>query len=146
MKFSAATLFAATASAAAVAKDSVLFSVTDFSAECIPHSTQCSYSFSVLQPNSMETTPVQCKAMLAGNLDGTLPDVREGACTESSRTFDIIRSVGGLTFTVSQPVSPKSNTTGTHLIPDDELVMSNEPNAVVQSYTGPSSFDLTFVQ
>lgn len=41
MKFSAATLFAAGASAAYIGKRSTVFEVTDFSAACIQHSAQC---------------------------------------------------------------------------------------------------------
>ncbi|OTB08226.1 hypothetical protein M426DRAFT_317338 [Hypoxylon sp. CI-4A] len=142
MKFSAVALLAATASAASLGKRETVFSVSDFSAGCIRHSTQCLYSLTVIQPGTMETTGVQCKAMVSANTDGTLPDVKEGTCDQSSRTFDVTRGADGLTLTVSQPVTPSSNQTGSHLIPNDELAISNEPNAVVQSYTGPTSFDL----
>lgn len=92
----------------------------------------------------METTGVNCTALVSANTDGTLPDVEEGTCSQSSRTFSVVKGDDGLQFTVSQPVTPSSNQTGTHLIPSDELVISNQPNAVVQSYTGPTSFDLTY--
>ncbi|KAK4242355.1 hypothetical protein C8A03DRAFT_11443 [Achaetomium macrosporum] len=129
-------------SAAAVASATAVFRVSDFSAGCIPHSTQCLYNFGVLQPGTMEKTPVTCKALVPANTDGTLPDVQEGTCEQSSRTWSIIRSAEGLTLTVSQPVTPSSNQTGSHLLPNNEFVMNNQPNAVVQSYTGPTSFDL----
>jgi hypothetical protein len=101
------------------------------------------YDFGVLQPGTMETTPVTCKALVSANTNGTLPDVTDGTCEESSRTWTIIRGNDGLTFTVSQPVTPSSNQTGSYLIPNSDLVMSNQPNAVVQSYDGPTSFDLS---
>lgn len=41
MKFSAATLLAAGASAAVMGKRDTLFEITDFSAACIQHSVQC---------------------------------------------------------------------------------------------------------
>ena len=41
MKFSAATLFAAGAAAATMGKRSTAFEVSDFSAACIQHSSQC---------------------------------------------------------------------------------------------------------
>lgn len=43
MKFSAAAVIAASAvvSGAAIEKRSVVYQVSDFSAACIPHSTQC---------------------------------------------------------------------------------------------------------
>ncbi|KAI1383088.1 hypersensitive response-inducing protein [Hypoxylon trugodes] len=142
MKFTIA-LFAVATSAAAINKRYDVFAVSRFSAGCIPHSTQCLYSFSVIQPGTIETTPVNCTALVPGNLDGTLPDVQEGTCSLSSRTFSVTRGDLGLTFEVSQPVTPSSNQTGTHLIPKDELAISDKPNAVVESYTGPSSFNLT---
>ncbi|KAI1498289.1 hypersensitive response-inducing protein [Biscogniauxia marginata] len=142
MKFSAAVLFvAATASAAAV-KRSDLFAVSDFSAGCIRHSTQCLYTFGVLQKGTMETTPVTCKAMVPASSDGTLPNVTDGKCENSSRTFTVIRGTDGLTLKVTQPVTPSSDQSGTHLIPNSELAISDEPNAKVQSYTGPTSFAL----
>ncbi|KAI1142110.1 hypersensitive response-inducing protein [Hypoxylon sp. FL0543] len=143
MKFlTNAALFAAASAAAISKRDSPVFSVTEFSAGCIPHSTQCLYGFSVIQPGTMETTPVNCSALVPGN-GGLLPDVKEGACKLSSRTFSVVRGADGLTLTVSQPVTPSSNQTGSHLIPKDQLVVSDEPNAFVERYTGPRSFDLT---
>lgn len=41
MKFSAATLFAAGATAATMGKRSAPYEVTNFSAACIQHSVQC---------------------------------------------------------------------------------------------------------
>lgn len=90
----------------------------------------------------METTPVNCTAMVPGYVGGNLPDVKEGTCAQSSRTFSVTRGTDGLTFTVSQPVTPSSNQTGTRLIPSDELVITNDPNAVVENYVGPREFSL----
>ncbi|KAK7935286.1 hypothetical protein PG985_000781 [Apiospora marii] len=147
MKFFAAAIVAASAvvSGAAIQKRSVVYQVSDFSAACIPHSTQCLYEFGVFQPGTMQTTPIPCKAMVSGNLDGTLPDVMYGACEQSSRTFNVVRDADGLGFLVQAPVSPRSNTTGVYHIPNSDLVMSDRPNAVVQSYAGPKNFDLEFV-
>ncbi|OTA58361.1 hypothetical protein K449DRAFT_354592 [Hypoxylon sp. EC38] len=137
MKFLAtAALFAAVAAADTV------FSVSEFSAGCIPHSTQCLYSFKVIQPGTMETTGVECTAMVPSN-GGLLPDVKEGTCKESSRTFTVVRGDAGLTLTVTQPVTPSSNQSGSHLLPKDQLVISDKPNAYVESYNGPAAFDLT---
>ncbi|RYO94512.1 hypothetical protein DL764_007831 [Monosporascus ibericus] len=140
MKFSA-VIFAAGASAAAVERQDVVFKVSDFSAGCIPHSTQCLYTFGVLQPGTMEQTPVKCTAMVGSNND--LPEVKDGTCENSSRTFTVTKSADGLTLVVSQPVTPSSNQTGQHFIPNSELVTADEPNAMVQSYNGPTNFDLT---
>ncbi|GKU07928.1 22kda glycoprotein [Fusarium langsethiae] len=140
MKFSAAALLTAAASVSATSN----FEVRDFTASCIPHSTFCSYSFKVIQPNSMETwkNAVECNAR-AQSGDYTLPDIKDGKCKDSSRTFSVTRGEKGLTFTISQPISPKSDTVGEHLIPKSELIQATTPNAEVQSYNGPKSFQLT---
>ncbi|KAI0844398.1 hypersensitive response-inducing protein [Daldinia vernicosa] len=142
MKFSAAILFAATAAAVTVDKRDTVFSVSEFSAGCVRHSTQCVYSFTVIQPGTMETTGVKCSASGPAGPGGELPEIKEGTCQQSSRTFDVTKGPDGLTFTVSQPVTPSSNQSGSHLIPNSELKTTNEPNAVVQNYVGPSSFNL----
>ncbi|KAF3012866.1 hypothetical protein G7054_g4139 [Neopestalotiopsis clavispora] len=134
--------FMTAVSAAAVASATAVFSVSDFTASCIPHSSQCSYSFGVLQPGTMETTPVTCSKMLTASGTSNLPDVTDGTCENSSRTWTITRSDAGLVFTVSQQVTPSSFQTGTYTIPADELAVATQPNAQVESYTGPTSFDL----
>jgi hypothetical protein len=101
-----------------------------------------SYSFGVIQPGTMEKTPVQCSIMLGATNGGNLPNVKDGECKESSRTFNVVRSRRGLTLTVSQPVTPSSNQTGEHFIPNKQIVTSKEPNAMVQTYKGPKNFDL----
>ncbi|KAK7756494.1 hypothetical protein SLS62_001328 [Diatrype stigma] len=158
MKFAAAVLFAAAASAA-----DVLFKVSDFSADCIPHSSQCrvcllrrshrfesdfgtntiaphSYSFGVIQAGNGETTPVQCTQLVTS--DGTLPEVKDAACENSSRTFSVAKAADGLTFSVSQRVTPSSVQTGNHQIPSAELTTTEQGTAKVQSYTGAKDFDL----
>ncbi|KAI1846947.1 hypothetical protein JX265_006857 [Neoarthrinium moseri] len=140
--FATAVSAAAVASAATIGKRDVVFQVSDFTAGCIPHSSQCSYSFGVFQPGTMQTEPIKCSIQATGNPGGALPDVTGGTCEASSRTFAVTRGDAGLTFSVSQPVSPRSNQTGTYLIPADQLTFSGEPNAVVETYTGPTSFDL----
>jgi hypothetical protein len=91
---------------------------------------------------SWEGHPVHCTALVQSN-DGLLPNVKEAKCgDDSSRTFDIVRSKKGLTFSVSQPVSPISNTTAKHFIPNKELWVSKQPNAEVQAYKGPKDFKL----
>ncbi|ESZ92328.1 hypothetical protein SBOR_7277 [Sclerotinia borealis F-4128] len=122
----------------------VTFKVSDFSAGCVAHSSQCLYSFTVIQPGTMETTGVKCTA-LVGSIDGTLPNIAQwqGSCgDESSRTFWITREDAGLEFYVSQPVSPASNTTASYLIPNSELVLTPNTIGTTQSYTGPSDLDL----
>ncbi|TGO37685.1 hypothetical protein BHYA_0091g00170 [Botrytis hyacinthi] len=149
MQFSSAIISAITvalASAAAIEKRSTVFDVSDFSAGCIPHSGQCLYSFTVIQPGTMETTGVKCTALVSGKADGTLPDIPQwgGSCIESSRRFWVTREDAGLNFFVSQQVSPASNQTASHLLPNSELVMIANTMGSTQSYNGPTSFGLDY--
>ncbi|TGO61107.1 hypothetical protein BOTNAR_0134g00050 [Botryotinia narcissicola] len=149
MQFSSAIISAITvalASAAAIEKRDTVFNVSNFSAGCIPHSTQCLYSFTVIQPGTMETTGVKCTALVSGNTDGTLPDIPQwgGSCIESSRRFWVTREGAGLNLFVSQQVSPASNQTASHLLPNSELVMVANTIGSTESYNGPTSFGLDY--
>ena len=106
-----------------------------------------SYEFGVLQPGTMQTTPQQCKITVLGLPDGKLPEVGpwEGKCEQTSKTFSVARDGENLVLTVSQPVSPASNTTGVHTITADQLKMDQSGASVRQSYTGPTAFPLEFV-
>ncbi|KAF4959049.1 hypothetical protein FGADI_1927 [Fusarium gaditjirri] len=133
---------------AAVVSAYDVFEVKDFTASCVPHSTFCNYEFKVIQPGTMETWehPVHCSAHVQ-SANYLLPDVKNAKCGDnSSRTFSIKRSKKGLTFTVSQPVSPISDTVGKHFIPNKQLWQSKEPNAEIQAYKGPKNFKLSFVE
>ncbi|TGO70951.1 hypothetical protein BELL_0641g00040 [Botrytis elliptica] len=151
MQFSSAIISAITvalASAAAIEKRENVFDVSDFSAGCIPHSTQCLYSFTVIQSGSIETpaTGVKCNALVSANTDGTLPDIPQwgGSCINSSRRFWFTREDAGLNFFVSQQVSPASNQTASHLLPNSELVTVANSIGSTQSYNGPTSFGLDY--
>ena len=146
MKFSAATLFAVGASAAALAKRSPVYEISNFSAACIQHSVQCFYEFGIFRPGTMQTEPQSCKAIILSNVDGKLPDLGpwEGKCEQTSRTFSVARTPeGGLTLTASAPVSPISNTTGSYTIPASDLAMQGAPPSIRQVYVGPRSFVLS---
>ncbi|PSR94437.1 hypothetical protein BD289DRAFT_427508 [Coniella lustricola] len=139
MQFSTAVV--ALASAMTVSAD-VIFQVSNFTAACIPHSSECSYDFVVIQPGTMETTGVECTDMRVS--DGTLPAVADGTCAESSRTWTVTKPLtGGLVLTVSQPVTPSSNTSGTYTIPVTDLVLTQTGASIQQSYDGPTSFALS---
>ncbi|KUI53357.1 hypothetical protein VP1G_00829 [Cytospora mali] len=138
MQFSTAIL--ALASAMAVSADT-LFKVTDFSATCIPHSSQCAYSFNVIQPGTMETTPVKCSKSVTS--DGTLPVVLDGTCTNSSRTWTVSKTAEGLILEVTQRVTPSSTQSGSHTIPSAQVVKSQTGASSQEAYTGPAAFDLT---
>ncbi|EPE05342.1 22kda glycoprotein [Ophiostoma piceae UAMH 11346] len=144
MMFSAAAILSAVVAVSAnplSARSDTVFDVTEFEAGCIPHSSQCRYSFGVVQANNGETIPVQCVLLATAN-GGDLPNVTDAPCTDSSRTFSVVRGTEGLTLTVSQPVSPASNETGSHLLAASDLVTATQPNAEVESYEGPTSFPL----
>lgn len=102
-----------------------------------------SYEFGVIQAGNGETTPVQCRAQVSGS-DGTLPEITDGqgTCEQSSRTFTVAKADGGLTLTVSQPVTPSSNQTGSHTIPASELEIEQTGASSQQKYTGAKEFDL----
>lgn len=89
----------------------------------------------------METTGVKCSASGPAGAGGELPEIKDGAC-EGSRTFTVAKGADGLTLTVTQPVTPSSNQSGSHLLAKADLKTTNEPNAVVQNYVGPKSFNL----
>ena len=62
----------------------------------------------------MQTEPQKCTAMATAVNVNQLPEIAEGTCAETSRTFSITRAEdGSLTLTVSQPVTPESDQTGT---------------------------------
>ncbi|KAK2053676.1 hypersensitive response-inducing protein [Colletotrichum caudatum] len=144
MKFSAILSSAAVAAAAVIDVRAVEYSVSNFTAGCIKHSTQCIIAFNVTQPG--ETIPVRCEkyvsAIPGAGGPNVIPNVIGAGCNNSSRTFDFVRNEGGASFSVSQQVSPLSNRTGSHELPSSELVITYEPNAWVENYTGPSFFNL----
>ncbi|EFQ26048.1 hypersensitive response-inducing protein [Colletotrichum graminicola] len=145
MKFSVILSSAAVAAAAAVIDKSIVkFSVSDFGAGCLGHSTQCTIGFNVSRPE--ETIGVQCAARVSA-IPGAggpniIPDIKGASCTNSTRTFDFVRNDGAATLTVYQQVSRLSFRTGSHVLPSSDFVITNEPNAWVESYTGPSAFFL----
>ena len=106
-----------------------------------------SYEFGVFQPGSYQKEPQHCRTQVLGLANADLPEVGpwEGKCEETSKTFSVARTAdGGLTLTVSQPVSPISNTTGTYTIPAAELEHQQSGASIREVYIGPTSFDLEF--
>ncbi|ROV96937.1 hypothetical protein VSDG_04092 [Cytospora chrysosperma] len=139
MQFSAT--FLALASAMAVSATPA-FTVSDFSASCVPHSGQCLYSFSCIRPQSMDINAIKCSKMVTGS-DGSLPTVPEGTCEQSSRTWAINKNAdGSLLFQISWPVSRLTNETASYTIPATDLTFSTTGASTQQSYTGPTTFDM----
>ncbi|EFX03806.1 glycoprotein [Grosmannia clavigera kw1407] len=137
MKFATAAILSA-----AVASADVIFNVSDFSAGCVAHGTECLYDFKVIQPGTMETTPVSCTASALSN-DGTLPAVTSGKCVGSSRTFTIKPSAAGLVLAVSQQVTPASFTIGSHVLAKSDIKSTTSGASTVENYTGATAFSLT---
>ena len=105
-----------------------------------------SYEFGVFQPGSYQKEPQHCRTQVLGLANGDLPEVGpwEGKCEETSKTFSVARDGKKLVLTVSAPVTPASNTTGTHTIAADELKTEQSGASVRQSYVGPKAFALEF--
>ena len=106
----------------------------------LTHIQTCSYDFGVVKANNGETTPVKCNAAISAP-SGRLPDVVEGQCDQSSRTFFITRLFNeSLYFTVTQPVSVASNQTGYHTIEPDQIKLDQGYH--VEYYAGPTDFPM----
>jgi hypothetical protein len=91
----------------------------------------------------MQTEPQHCRAQVVGTPDGTLPEITDGTCEETDRTWTVIKTAdGGLVLEVSQQVSPISFQTANHTIPPSELLMEQTGATRQQRYTGPTEFDL----
>ncbi|KAI3396490.1 hypothetical protein diail_12110 [Diaporthe ilicicola] len=140
MQFSAAILVVA---AASVASADAVFRASDFSAECVAQKKMCSYNFGIIQVGNGETIPVDCKASVRG-IDGSLPAVTDGhgTCDNSSRTFTVDKTAAGLVLTVSQPVTPSSNQSGSHTIDSHDLQYKQTGGSQLQVYVGSKDFDL----
>ncbi|KAK1976332.1 hypersensitive response-inducing protein [Colletotrichum cereale] len=146
MKFSVILSSAAVAAAAVINKREVKWEVSKFGANCIGHSTQCSVGFTVIQPQNGEFIGTQCdvrvSAIPGAGGPNVIPDIFDAKCTNSSRTFNLVRSEEGLTLSVAQQISVVSFRNGTHLLPSSDFKITNEPNAWVEAYTGPDAFNL----
>ncbi|KAG8162979.1 hypothetical protein KVR01_007457 [Diaporthe batatas] len=139
MQFSAAVL----ALAASVAAQKPVFEISDFSAACVAHGSECIYEFGLFQSGGYQTEPQHCRAQVQ-TTDGTLPEVLDGTCEATSRTWTVTKADGGLVLEVTQQVTPASNTTGKHAIPASELELVQAGASGYQQYTGPKEFGLFY--
>ncbi|KAI1455590.1 hypothetical protein F4805DRAFT_435447 [Annulohypoxylon moriforme] len=140
-------LFAAATVSGAVMKprQANSFTVSNFSASCIPHSLLCTYEFAVItdpttaSPSGNES-PAQCSLMLQG--PDYLPPVKLTGCAETgaySWAVDLVKE-GGLTLSVTTPQDSHTNFTGSYDISADQLVAEQHGAVITQRYTGPSGF------
>ncbi|KAK7748172.1 hypothetical protein SLS53_001427 [Cytospora paraplurivora] len=140
MKFSATAIIAATAvsGAALEKKQADFYSVSEFSASCIPHSVLCSYSFQALA-SSGQSTPVTCETRVQG--PDNLPSVPLTACSSPYTSFAINRSASGLDLNITSPLGTSSNVTGTYHIASSDIVSTQSGAVTTERYTGATSFD-----
>ncbi|KAK5655706.1 hypothetical protein OQA88_5639 [Cercophora sp. LCS_1] len=143
MKLSPLAL-ATVASAAAINRDYAVFEVRNFTASCVPHSAMCQYSLNAFQPGTMDTLGYDCTAWGVGGGPGLLPEIKDGTCPPSSRTFDVVRTEGGFNLIVSVQVSRLSFTRGSHFVPDEQIQVIDgvTPTGNYAAYVGPKDFPL----
>ncbi|KAF2965284.1 hypothetical protein GQX73_g8297 [Xylaria multiplex] len=107
------TLFAVTASGAAVKSRAVNYDISGFSAFCIPHSVQCGYGFRLVP----STDAPGSNGTICGNLingPDSLPPLPLTACFENpAYAYAIAIADGGLTLTVTSAIDANTNATGT---------------------------------
>ncbi|KAI0171448.1 hypothetical protein BJ166DRAFT_589515 [Pestalotiopsis sp. NC0098] len=139
MKFSAVVALAASASAATLQKKQALeYGIGNFYADCIPHSTFCSYNFTVISDPVLP--PSHCGAFLQG--PDQLPDVEDGSCPDNvAYTWSATTTTeGGLDFAIWYPFNSRSNITYCHSIPASQIVTENNGAVSTQHYRGPANF------
>ncbi|KAI0880673.1 uncharacterized protein GGS22DRAFT_174490 [Annulohypoxylon maeteangense] len=143
----AAALFTASAVSGAVMKprQANSFSVSNFTASCIPHSLLCTYEFAVITDPTTASpsgnpSPAQCSLMLQG--PDYLPPVQLTGCADAgaySWAVDVLKE-GGLTLSVTTPQDSHTNFTGSYAVPAEQLVAEQHGAVITQRYTGPSAF------
>ncbi|KAI8964268.1 hypothetical protein F5Y11DRAFT_316507 [Daldinia sp. FL1419] len=142
-----ATLFAATASGAALkSRYATGFTVTNFTASCIPHSVMCTYEFyTITDPASASPSgnsdPAKCSLMLQG--PDYLPAVGLTGCAEKGAySWAVDKIEGGLKLRVTTPQDSHGNYTGVYEITSDQLVAEQHGASISQRYTGPPGFTM----
>ncbi|KAF3013553.1 hypothetical protein G7054_g6734 [Neopestalotiopsis clavispora] len=139
MKFSAVVALAASASAASLQKKQALdYPIGNFVASCIPHSTYCSYNFTVTSDPVL--SPSHCGAFIQG--PDVLPNVTDGSCPDNvAYTWSATRTTdGGLDFAIWYPFNSRSNITYCHSIAASEIVTENHGAVSDERYVGPANF------
>ncbi|KAI1463140.1 uncharacterized protein F4812DRAFT_285316 [Daldinia caldariorum] len=138
MKVSAVLAFATTALAASLQRRQVQNrDIVNFAADCIPHSTFCSYNFNVVTESFFPLDT--CSAFVQG--PDNLPEITEGKCNNTAYTWSTTKSSdGGLKFAIWYPFNSRSNITYCHTIPASQIVTQNNGAVSTQHYTGPRNF------
>ncbi|KFY04656.1 hypothetical protein O988_00620 [Pseudogymnoascus sp. VKM F-3808] len=144
MKFSALVILAASAAAGTIqSRQRQSLSIGEFHADCIPHSSMCSYDFSVTSDPALP--PSHCNAFLQGTPN--LPDAAEASCPDNvAYTWSITnKDDGGLDFAIWYPFNSRSNITYCYSIPAAELVVEQNGAAQSEHYRGPAGFEASFL-
>ncbi|KAK9421424.1 hypothetical protein SUNI508_05659 [Seiridium unicorne] len=139
MKFSAVLALAASASAATLQKKQAQeVAIGTFYADCIPHSVNCAYNFTLTSDPVLGAS--HCGAFLPG--PDQLPEVKDGSCPDNvAYTWSTTKTAeGGLDFAIWYPFNSRSNITFCHSITADEITTENNGAVSTQHYTGPANF------
>ncbi|KAI1108317.1 hypothetical protein F5Y14DRAFT_93269 [Nemania sp. NC0429] len=135
-------LFAVAASGAAIeAREAVVYNVSGFSANCIPHSVQCGYGFRVIP----STDAPGSEGAICGNLvngPDYLPPLPLTSCFDPRLSYAVDIADGGLTLTITSAIDANTNATGTHTAPAAEFTIYNGGTTQSQIYVGPADFTI----
>ncbi|KFY57438.1 hypothetical protein V496_06407 [Pseudogymnoascus sp. VKM F-4515 (FW-2607)] len=146
MKFSGLVALAASAAAGTIqSRQREALSIGEFHADCIPHSSMCSYDFTVTSDPALPAN--HCSEFLQGFGASNLPNVTEGTCVDNvAYNWSITnKDDGGLDFAIWYAFNSRSNITYCHSIPADELVIEQNGAAQSEHYRGPTSFESSFL-
>jgi len=89
---------------------------------------------------------VACPARALGYT--TLPDLAPTACDDPTVSYSFTHVEGGVDLEINYAYEAGRNLTGTHFIPDSEIVLTNteSPTGTVETYAGPADFVITDLQ
>jgi hypothetical protein len=145
MKFSTSLIFATAASAATLApRQRPTLAITDFTADCIPHSVTCTYGFTVNSDPSLPAGASTCGLTLNG--PDKLPDVAEGTCEDNlAYHWSVARDAetGGLDFSIWYPFNSRINATYCHAIAPADLEIVNGGAVQTEHYVGAKEFEVS---
>ncbi|KAJ5470146.1 hypothetical protein N7530_007503 [Penicillium desertorum] len=139
MKVSALIAFAVSASAATIqSRQALNLGIGKFHADCIPHSTYCSYDFTVTSDPVLPES--HCNAFIQG--PDQLPSISEGSCRDNAAyTWSVTdKEDGGLDFAIWYPFNSRSNITYCHSIPASQINTENNGTVQTEHYKGPVNF------
>lgn len=92
------------------------------------------------------STSATCGARVESNED--LPDLNSTACSGAPVSFSFKHVDGGANLEINWGYAVGRNLSGTHFVPDSQIVYTNTqvPTGTVQTYEGPADFAITDLQ